>query len=146
MQGVIFDEHHPAEPELLNGGGGGRDESVRRGAGSQWIVATRPLCHLQCPVTYLSHLQRIQPAAHVEGSFEAACHGSSAGQAEPMARALGREHPNVGRGERRAQAPVASLDSDLEAFSHNSTHSSFAPLAFQPSAMTNCVNQQFLSY
>jgi uncharacterized membrane protein YhaH (DUF805 family) len=30
----------------------GRDESVRRGAGSQWIVAARPLCHLQCPVAF----------------------------------------------------------------------------------------------
>ena len=40
----------------------------------------------------------------------------------------------------------SSLDSDLEAFSHNPTHGSFAPLAFQPSAMTNCVNQRFLSY
>jgi len=109
-------------------------------------VAARPLCHLQCPVAYLSRLQRIQPAAREEGSFEAACHGSSAGQAEPMARALGAKSPNVGRGERRAQAPVASLDSDLEAFSHNPTHGSFAPLAFQPSAMTNCVNQRFLSY
>ena len=59
---------------------------------------------------------------------------------------LGREHPNVGRGERRAQTPVASLDSDLEAFSHNPTHGSLAPLAFQPSAMTNCVNQRFPSY
>lgn len=39
-----------------------------------------------------------------------------------------------------------SLDSDLEAFSHNPTHGSFAPLAFQPSAMTKCVNQRFLSY
>lgn len=37
-------------------------------------------------------------------------------------------------------------DSDLEAFSHNPAHGSFAPLAFQPSAMTNCVNQRFLSY
>lgn len=62
---------------------------MRRGAGSQWIVAARPLCHLQCPVAYLSRLQRIQPAAREEGIFEAACHGSSAGQAEPMARALG---------------------------------------------------------
>lgn len=41
---------------------------------------------------------------------------------------------------------VFSLDSDLEAFSHNPTHGSFAPLAFQPSAMTNCANQRFLSY
>lgn len=41
---------------------------------------------------------------------------------------------------------AASRDSDLEAFSRNPAHGSFAPLAFQPSAMTNCVNQRFLSY
>ncbi|WVZ63734.1 hypothetical protein U9M48_013342 [Paspalum notatum var. saurae] len=55
--------------------------SVDRGS-----KATR---HLQCPVAYLSRPQRIQPAARVEGSFEAAYRGSSAGQTEPMARALG---------------------------------------------------------
>lgn len=38
---------------------GGRDESKRRRAESQWIVAARPLCHLQYPVAYLSRLQRI---------------------------------------------------------------------------------------
>ena len=42
---------------------GGRDESERRRAESQWIVAARPLCHLQYPVTYLSRLQRILPVA-----------------------------------------------------------------------------------
>ncbi|CAN6871634.1 unnamed protein product [Brassica oleracea] len=41
---------------------------------------------------------------------------------------------------------ASSPDSDLEAFSHNPAHDSFAPLAFQPSAMTNCANQRFLSY
>ncbi|KAK7371501.1 hypothetical protein VNO78_36441 [Psophocarpus tetragonolobus] len=42
-------------------------------------------------------------------------------------------------GKRTTGARVASSpDSDLEAFSHNPTHGSFAPLAFQPSAMTNC--------
>ena len=41
----------------------GRDESERRRAESQWIVAARPLCHLQYPVTYLSRLQRILPVA-----------------------------------------------------------------------------------
>ncbi|KAF7807793.1 senescence-associated protein [Senna tora] len=41
-------------------------------------------------------------------------------------------------GTRTAGARIASSpDSDLEAFSHNPTHGSFAPLAFQPSAMTN---------
>ena len=42
--------------------GGGRDESERQRAESQWIVAARPLCHLQYPVAYLSRLQRILPA------------------------------------------------------------------------------------
>ena len=51
---------------------------MRRGAGSQWIVAARPLCHLQCPVAYLSRLQRIQPAARSESRFEAAARGRSA--------------------------------------------------------------------
>jgi hypothetical protein len=58
----------------------------------------------------------------------------------------GCKHPNAGWGRRYAKAPLASLDSDLEVFSHNPAHYSSAPLAFQPSAMTNCVNQRFLSY
>lgn len=41
---------------------------------------------------------------------------------------------------------VSSTDSDLEAFSHNPTDGSFAPLLFQPRANTNYPNQQFLSY
>ncbi|PKA59359.1 hypothetical protein AXF42_Ash001453 [Apostasia shenzhenica] len=47
--------------------------------------------------------------------------------------------------EQRALAPHLSMDSDLEAFSRNPAHGSFALLAFQPSVMTNCVNQRFLS-
>ncbi|CAN6972967.1 unnamed protein product [Brassica rapa subsp. trilocularis] len=59
---------------------------------------------------------------------------------------LGAEAPTE-VGNRAAGACVASSpDSDLEAFSHNPAHGSFAPLAFQPSAMTNCANQRFLSY
>ena len=41
---------------------------------------------------------------------------------------------------------ASSRDSDLEAFSHNPTHGSFAPPAGRPSAMTNYANQRFLSY
>ena len=52
-----------AKETSLGEGGGGRDESERHRAESQWIVAARPLCHLQYPVAYLSRLQRIQPAA-----------------------------------------------------------------------------------
>lgn len=51
---------------------GGRDESKQRKAESQWIVAARPLCHLQYPVAYLSRLQRILPAARWELYFKAA--------------------------------------------------------------------------
>lgn len=60
---------------------------------------------------------------------------------------LGTGWPLLQDGNRAAGACVISNpDSDLEAFSHNPTHGSFAPLAFQPSAMTKCANQRFLSY
>ncbi|CAF2377538.1 unnamed protein product, partial [Brassica napus] len=46
-------------------------------------------------------------------------------------------------GNRVSGACVASSpDSDLEAFSHNPAQTVTAPLAFQPSAMTNCANQR----
>ncbi|KAI3489002.1 hypothetical protein L1887_46885 [Cichorium endivia] len=49
---------------------------------------------------------------------------------------LGAEGPYCWSGKQAAGTRVASSpDSDLEAFSHNPAHGSFAPLAFQPSAM-----------
>ena len=41
---------------------------------------------------------------------------------------------------------VSSMDSDLEAFSHNPSDGSFSPLTFQSSEMTNYHIQRFLSY
>ncbi|MEL7079773.1 MAG: hypothetical protein AAGM46_28565, partial [Cyanobacteria bacterium J06582_2] len=41
---------------------------------------------------------------------------------------------------------LSSMDSDLDAFSHNPTHGSFTALAFQPTVFTNYVKQLFLSY
>ena len=41
---------------------------------------------------------------------------------------------------------ASSMDSGLEAFSHNPADGSFAPVAFQPGASANYLNQQFLSY
>ncbi|XLR31778.1 hypothetical protein S83_059678 [Arachis hypogaea] len=73
--------------------------------------------------------------------------GSSALGVSQTARASRGPGPLLLVGKRAAGARVASSsDSDLEAFSHNPTHGSFAPLAFQPSAMTSCANQRFLSY
>uniref|UniRef100_A0A6N2NEU6 Senescence-associated protein n=1 Tax=Salix viminalis TaxID=40686 RepID=A0A6N2NEU6_SALVM len=57
--------------------------------------------------------------------------GSSTARAWPTARASGAKRPLLQVGNRTAGARVASSpDSDLEAFSHNPTHGSFAPLAF----------------
>ena len=50
---------------------------------------------------------------------------------------------HIGRGEYRR---ISSMDSDLEAFSHNPTDGSFGALAFQPTPFTNYLNQRFLSY
>ena len=50
-------------------GGGERIRATE--AESQWIVAARPLCHLQYLVAYLSRLQRILPAARWELRFKA---------------------------------------------------------------------------
>jgi len=41
---------------------------------------------------------------------------------------------------------LSSMDSDLEAFSHNPTDGSFAPMPCQASANANCLNLRFLSY
>ncbi|KAI3475130.1 hypothetical protein L1887_63521 [Cichorium endivia] len=73
-------------------------------------------------------------------------HDSSVARAWPTTRAFGGRGPYCWSAKQAAGTRVASSpDSDLEAFSHNPAHGSFAPLAFQPSAMTNCANQRFLS-
>ncbi|KAI3475764.1 hypothetical protein L1887_62793 [Cichorium endivia] len=64
-------------------------------------------------------------------------HDSSVARAWPTTRAFGGRGPYCWSANRAAGTRVASSpDSDLEAFSHNPAHGSFAPLAFQPSAMT----------
>ncbi|KAD0299851.1 hypothetical protein E3N88_44482 [Mikania micrantha] len=100
---------------------------------------------------------RVQPAAWGRGVPDpvSACHAMGRPcAARPrmvtrpgrMARPWGRP-PLLLVGKQATGTRVASSpDSDLEAFSHNPAHGSFAPLAFQPSAMTNCANQRFLSY
>ncbi|KAK8640815.1 hypothetical protein V6N13_008567 [Hibiscus sabdariffa] len=83
----------------------------------------------------------------VEITFQGGTRDLSDARATPTTRALGGHRPLLRVGNRATGACVASSpDSDLEAFSHNPAHGSFAPLAFQPSAMTNCANQRFLSY
>ena len=47
---------------------------------------------------------------------------------------------------KKIRSSLSSMDSDLEAFSHNPTDDSFSPLIFQSSENTNYLNQRFLSY
>ena len=75
----------------------GRDESKRRRAESQWIVAARPLCHLQYPVAYLSRLQRILPAARWELQFKAAGAARPPRRRDHRHEPLGAEAPTAGR-------------------------------------------------
>ncbi|KAI3662972.1 hypothetical protein L6452_46617 [Arctium lappa] len=70
-------------------------------------------------------------------------HDSSVARAWPTTRAFGGRGPYCWSANRRRATRVASSpDSDLEAFSHNPAHGSFAPLAFQPAPMTKCANQR----
>ncbi|KAI3663268.1 hypothetical protein L6452_46177 [Arctium lappa] len=69
-------------------------------------------------------------------------HDSSVARAWPTTRAFGGRGPYCWSANRRRAHASLLPDSDLEAFSHNPAHGSFAPLAFQPSAMTNCANQR----
>ncbi|KAJ8512057.1 hypothetical protein OPV22_002491 [Ensete ventricosum] len=71
----------------------GGDESVRRRAGSQWIVAARPLYHLQCPIAYLSRLQRIRPVVRAEFHFPMVTRGRTTTGATPATRAHGGRRP-----------------------------------------------------
>ena len=52
----------------------------------------------------------------------------------------------VSKHTRSTHSVFSSMDSDLEAFSHYPADGSFAPLAFQPGANTNYLNEGFLSY
>ncbi|PPD67375.1 hypothetical protein GOBAR_DD35753 [Gossypium barbadense] len=80
-------------------------------------------------------------------TLQGGTHDLSAAVVAPTTRALGGQRPLLRVSNRAMGSCIASSpDFDLEEFSHNPAHGSFAPLPFQPSAMTNCANQRFLSY
>lgn len=58
----------------------------------------------------------------------------------------GTGYPRPTEAPRRCRIVPPGRDSDLEAFSHNPTDGSFAPLAPQPSTYTKCLNLRFLTY
>ncbi|KAK8525773.1 hypothetical protein V6N13_124583 [Hibiscus sabdariffa] len=99
---------------------GGRDESKRQRAESQWIVAARPLCHLQYPVAYLSRLQRILPAARWKLRFRAARTTCPTRVLRPRPRALG------------GQRPLLRERADIEGSKSNVAMNAWLPQASYP--------------
>ena len=121
------------------------------GLGSSIVAAQTAGSKAALPLTIPRRVFKSSAKDSTRRSMGIALHGVSYGlftlRGSPTTRASGGQGPLLLVGKRAAGARVASSpDSDLEAFSHNPTHGSFAPLAFQPSAMTNCANQRFLSY
>ncbi|CAJ1978328.1 unnamed protein product [Sphenostylis stenocarpa] len=110
--------HWNGGPKYLVGKGNkgeGRIKATR--AESQWIVAARPLCHLQYPVAYLSRLQRILPAVQWKLRFKASRKADPPHEGHPRHVPPGAEAPyRWSASERRAHAVASSPDSDLEAF------------------------------
>ncbi|KAL5196292.1 putative uncharacterized protein ART2 [Glycine soja] len=123
----------------------GRIKATR--AESQWIVAARPLCHLQYLTLYLSRLHDSTRATMGIALKAPRCELIRQ-RGSLTARALWVVVPLLLVATDLAGDVAgffALLDLTSGAVSHNPTHGSFAPLAFQPSAMTNCANQRFLS-
>ncbi|KAF3613304.1 hypothetical protein FXO37_36437 [Capsicum annuum] len=90
------------------GGLDGEGQPERQRAESQWIVAARPLCHLQYPVAYLSHLKRILPAARWKLYFKAATVTLPPRRLSQRHVPLGAEAPTVGR-----RIPLVRTSSEL---------------------------------
>ncbi len=108
------------------------------------------------PFLYLSRMQRIYPLKQCQYESivinDAWCwqfESSAACQGEIVARYLlsceSYEYASHVWGDEKVSS-LSSMDSDLEAFSHNPTHGSFAALSFQTTANTNYANERFLSY
>ncbi|KAG9438732.1 hypothetical protein H6P81_021327 [Aristolochia fimbriata] len=79
----------------------GRDESVRHGAESRWIVAARPLCHYNTRQRILSRAQRIQIAARSGIVLQAPPSTRPPARRRLRPRALGGGRPLAWVGKRR---------------------------------------------
>ena len=134
---------------------GGRNVLITRTnrktqAKSQQIVVQGLLSCLQHLVLYLSRLQRIYLSQYLKLYFSILSANHTWGTTECVAILWCWIHISVPIVILSTSGKViivySSMDSDLEAFSHNPTHDSFAALPAQATAITKYVNQRFLSY
>ena len=131
------------QPQQRIEGRGDERTNRRTRAESQWIVG-QAYSHTYNTLSQLSRLQTICINNNSKLRFTGKSAPFTVTELNPHLMNLG-QRPIVFH-LLLIETLLSSMDSDLEAFSHNPTHGSFAPLAFQPSAMTNYVNRRFLSY
>ncbi len=126
------------------------EQIARTRAKSQQIVVQRLLSCLQHSVLYLSRLQRIYLFQYLKLRFSILTTIYTWQTAECVAILWCWIYKSISIAIRETSEKViivhSSMDSDLEAFSHNPTDDSLAALAFQLTAVTNYLNQRFLSY
>jgi hypothetical protein len=119
-------------------------------AKSQQIVVQRLLSCLQHPVPYLSRLQRIYLSQYLKLHFSKLLLLHIWWSNKCVAILWCWVYKSIPIAIRVTSGKViivySSMDSDLEAFSHNPTDGSLAALAFQLTAVTNYLNRRFLSY
>ena len=120
------------------------DETNRRTrAKPQWIVG-QAYSHTYSTLSQLSRLQTICLGDSSKFRFtnksSALCLCTLSALSEPWRATPISLHVSP------TETLLSSMDSDLEAFSHNPTDGSFTALAGLPTVFTNYLNQLFLSY
>ena len=139
----IYDTH-TMQPQQRNESRGGWRTNRRTRAESQWIVG-QAYSHTYNTPSQLSRLQTICINNNSKLRFSSTSAHFYEHRAIPPSSETGHKAPILFL-VLLIETLLSSMDSDLEAFSHNPTDDSFAPLAFQPNAFTNYLNQLFLSY
>ena len=122
---------------------GGDETNRRTRAEPQWIVG-QAHSHTYSTLSQLSCLQTIclgdSSKFRFTHSYSALCLCNLYALSEPWRVTPISLHVSP------TETLLSSMDSDLEAFSHNPTDGSFTALAGLPTVFTNYLNQLFLSY
>jgi hypothetical protein len=122
---------------------GGDETNRRTRAKPQWIVG-QAYSRTYSTLSQLSRLQTICLGDSSKFRFtdksSALCFCTSSASSEPWRVTPISLHVSP------TETLLSSMDSDLEAFSHNPTDGSFTALAGLPTVFTKYLNQLFLSY
>ena len=110
------------------------------------LLLTIPRCTSKSYTNDLSsHITKLQSASKDPSPFRQGPHYQpDMVQATTKNCSLILIHLKMNEGKKKS--PLSSMDSDLEAFSHNPADGSFAAMPDQTAAKTNYPNERFLSY